>query len=64
MFTPVRSPTVTHTAKDILHRKGANGPPFLIFRILRQTSWCHISQVPPPPRCIQHTIGTQMLGSL
>ena len=47
MFAPLRSPTMTDTTKKIYATKKYNPPPFLIFRILRQTSWCHISQVGP-----------------
>ena len=38
--------------KPFTPQRGKYPPPFLIFRILCQTSWCHISQgcPPPPPR--------------
>ena len=50
MFAPLRSPTMTHTTKNIYATKREITPVFLSFRILPQTSWCHISQVflPPP----------------
>ena len=54
MFATSRSPTMTHTTEKNCAEKGINNPPppFLTFRILRQTSWCHISRVPPPPPLI------------
>ena len=46
MLAPLRSPTMTHTTKSIYATKGSIPPP--PFPSLRQTSRCHISQVPRP----------------
>ena len=46
MFAPSRSPTITHTIKNIYATKGYVTPPP---QNSAPTSWCHIPQVCPPP---------------